>query len=144
MRMRIRGVALAMLLLMVGSLATAQVTDENEPAPYEKEEFPDWMLSVRRAEIIATGTLPLTILASRIVFSLVRFTVESIKAGAIDPDYAPWFFAPPGAPPLTQAQKLGVVGGAIGLSVIIAWIDYAILSAEADSASHLDRSSGTE
>ena len=122
-------------LLSVAFCAVGQVESETvESEPYREDEFPDWMISLRRAEIVATGTLPLTLLASRVVYSLIRFTVASIATGTINLDYAPGFFAPPGAPPLTQVGKLGVVAGAIGLSSIIAWIDYAILSAEAAEA----------
>lgn len=85
---------------------------------------PEWVRHLRRAEIVATGTLPLTLLASRLTYSLIRFAYQSIVAGQIELTYAPWFLAPPGAPELTTGEKIGVIGGAAGVSSILAYVDY--------------------
>lgn len=91
-------------------------TDQWEPAP--------WLKNLRRGEIVATGSFPLTLLASRLTYSLVRFSVKSIQAGQIDMNYAPWFLAPPGAPELEFVEKLGILSGAVGLSTLIAIADF--------------------
>ncbi|MEE8441247.1 MAG: hypothetical protein V3S41_05950 [Spirochaetia bacterium] len=85
---------------------------------------PKWARNLRRAEIVAIGSFPLTLLAARLTYSLLRFAVRSIQAGGIDVIYAPWFLAPPGSPELEFAEKLGIVAGATGLSSLIALIDY--------------------
>lgn len=87
-------------------------------------DTPQWAQDLRRAEIVASGSFPLALLMSRFVYSLVRFTVHSVEAGAVDVNYAPWFLAPPGAPQLLFSEKLGIVGGAVGLSSIVALIDF--------------------
>lgn len=131
MSSRVQRLSAVVLFLFVAFGSLAQTNSESsEPQPYAEDEFTGWMLSLRRAEIVATGTLPLTLLASRVVYSLIRFGIASISAGTVDLNYAPWFFAPPGAPDLTRTEKLGVVLGAIGLSSVIAWIDYLIVSSE--------------
>ena len=100
----------------------------------EEVSPPQWALNLRRAEIVATGSFPLTLLASRLAYSLIRFTVRSIQAGAIDVTYAPWFLAPPGSPELVILEKLAIVGGAVSLSSIIALIDYRRGLAEDEAA----------
>ena len=85
---------------------------------------PKWARNLRRAEIVAMGSFPLTLLAARLTYSLLRFAVRSIQAGGIDAIYAPWFLAPPGSPELEFAEKLGIVAGATGLSSLIALMDY--------------------
>jgi len=147
--MRSRMIACVLLLVVAGG-AFAQVpgTSENlppfrdEPAPASVPpalepggsgtppaeepvpEVPQWARDLRRAEIVATGSFPLTLLASRLVYSLLRFVVKSVQARAIDPAYAPWFLAPPGSPELEFSEKLGVLGGAGAFSMLIAFIDY--------------------
>ena len=121
---------LVLMLFVAASVACQTASGSDEPEPYQQEEFDDWMLALRRAEIVAAGSFPLSLLATRFVYSLVRFAVASIATGAIDLDYAPWFFAPPGAPQPTQLERLGIVGGALLFSGIIAWIDHAIISQE--------------
>jgi hypothetical protein len=83
-----------------------------------------WVRHLRRAEIVATGTLPLTLLASRLTYSLIRFAYQSIVAGQLELTYAPWFLAPPGSPELSTGEKLGVIGGAVAVSAILALVDY--------------------
>ena len=107
-----------------GDTEAVQVDEERETGRDVAESVPQWARDLRRAEIVATGTLPLTLLASRLTYSLVRFTYQSIVAGAIDPTYAPWFLAPPGSPELTTGEKLGVIGGAVTLSAVLAYVDF--------------------
>jgi hypothetical protein len=122
--MRTRGFILLVILLCgIATGVVAESTAGSEPEPYTSEEFPLWARNLRRAEIVATGTLPLTLLASRLIYGLVRFVVKSIQAGAIDMAYAPGFLSSPGAVPLTRTEKLGILGGAGGLSIVVALID---------------------
>ena len=103
---------------------SADEAPDNEAAPLT----PQWALNLRRAEIVATGSFPLTLLASRLTYSLLRFAVKSIQSSiagdGIDMSYAPWFLAPPGSPELEFTEKLGIVAGAASLSSLIALIDY--------------------
>jgi hypothetical protein len=131
-----RALLLALIALAAPVAVTAQANDappadEESTIEVRESEPPAWARDLRRAEIVATGTLPLTLLASRLTYSLVRFAVQSVIAGGVSATYAPWFLAPPGSPDLTTVEKLGVVGGAVGLSGLIAIIDYRRGRAEA-------------
>lgn len=97
---------------------------EDAGADAATEETPLWARNLRRAEIIATGSFPLTLLAARLSYSLLRFAVRGLQDPENAAIYAPWFLAPPGSPELEFSEKLGIVAGAAGLSSLIALIDY--------------------
>ena len=121
----VRRVTAILLLLLVTFQCVAQSVDIDLPEaePYSEEEFSDFALNLRRAEIVATGTFPLTLLASRLLYGLVRFAVRSIQAGSIAMAYAPAFLSVPGAVPLSRGEKFIILGGAGLLSTTIALID---------------------
>lgn len=134
-----RTIAAVMVLLLVfaGPLLAqspeGEADGESEQLESAEKPLPGWVLDLRRAEIVAAGSFPLTLLASRIVYSLARFTVRSIRARAIDMNYAPWFLAPPGAPELETGEKLGIVLGAVSLSGVVAFLDFRLGRAEEDA-----------
>ena len=105
------------------SQADAAPSDE-EAAETPPVETPQWARNLRRAEIVATGSFPLTLLAARLTYSLLRFAVHGIQDPSTAMAYAPWFLAPPGSPELEFTEKLGIVAGAASLSSLIALIDY--------------------
>jgi hypothetical protein len=111
-------------LLMILLLCSFLYADTAVPTPYHPDEFPRWALDLRRGEIIAFGVFPLSLLASSLLYDLGRFGVRSVQAGRLDADYAPWFFAPPGAPELTDGERIGILVGAVGISVTIALVDH--------------------
>ena len=122
-----RLVLVVILLLAASFAAVAQESDTitvDDARPYDQEEFPRWARDLRRAEIVATGTLPLTLLASRLLYGLGRFAYFSIAGGALDPNYLPPLFAPPGAEPYTRTDNLWIIAGSVSLSGAIAFIDY--------------------
>lgn len=123
------GLLVLLVLPLVAPVAGAQQAAApprvDEAEPYDEAEFPQWALDLRRAEIVALGALPITLLASRLLYGLGRFTVESIRARQIAPAYLPPFLAPPGAVPLTREDNLWIIGGAVSLSTVVAIIDYA-------------------
>ena len=97
---------------------------ETPTAEIPPVETPQWARNLRRAEIVATGSFPLTLLAARLTYSLLRFAVHGIQDPSTAMAYAPWFLAPPGSPELEFTEKLGIVAGAASLSSLIALIDY--------------------
>jgi hypothetical protein len=109
-------VVLLSLLVMAG-LSWGQEA-EHVPEPYEPEEFSPWLRDLRRAEIIAVGSFPITFVFANLGYSLVRYAV---KGG--DPEYAP---VGSNRIPLSRQESLGVLAGAAALSVTVAVIDYAI------------------
>ena len=124
-----RAIALTVLLLVTAALC-AQPTGGpplvDDAEPYDPAEFPGWALDLRRGEIIAFGSLPISLLASRLIYGFGRFVVRSIQAGAVAPEFLPQFLAPPGAIPLTRDENARIVVGAVSLSVAVAVFDYAI------------------
>jgi hypothetical protein len=65
--------------------AEAPGADEHVPEPYRPEEFPDWALDLRRAEIVFFGSLPFSLFFTFEAYDLGRFV-----AGGFDPLLAPW------------------------------------------------------
>ena len=114
-----RCVALLLLMVMLTGMSPAAHADNATPAPYTPQEFPGWALNLRRGEIIAIGVFPISLLASSILYDVVRYSYQRF-----DPDYAPWFFAPPGAPQLSDAERVGILFGAVGISLTIAVVDF--------------------
>ena len=55
------------------------------PEPYRPEEFPDWALDLRRAEIVFFGSLPFSLFFTFEAYDLGRFV-----ASGFDPLLAPW------------------------------------------------------
>jgi hypothetical protein len=95
--------------------ATATTPANTEPAPYRPDEFPDWALKLRRAEIISAGTIPITFLVTFFAYDLIRFGVHQG-----DPLYNPFT----GSVSYTDGEKMGTVLTACGISIGIALIDF--------------------
>lgn len=94
----------------------------SSPVPYQKEEFPAWLLDLRRADIVAFGSLPFTLF-------FTTFAVDSYRFYSNDWDrrYAPWPLKAPGAIEMDENQRIASFSVAIGLSVVIAVVDYLIV-----------------
>jgi hypothetical protein len=121
-----RVVAVLLLCLLTAAGAVA----EEEPEPYSPEEFPQWALDVRRAEIVALGVYPIAYLFTTLAYDLFRFTRESIDRGAVATEYAPLFFAPPDAPGYDRDERRGVFVASISVSALVAVADYLLGRAE--------------
>lgn len=90
-----------------------------EPVPYERSEFPEWAHALRRAEVMAIGSLPLTLFGVRLLYDFTRYAAHGFA-----PEVRPFPFRPiGGGPTLTETEMLGIVIGAAALSVAIALID---------------------
>jgi hypothetical protein len=125
----------ALLLLVLIAWNSAAQQDAQAPTapnaePYEEGEFPEWARTARRAEIVALGSLPISLLASRLLYTLGRFVVVSIAQGSLLPEYLPPFLAPPNAVPLSREDNAWILVGAVSISGIIAAVDYALGAAE--------------
>ena len=121
-----------------GSSATASTT--LQPVPYQPDEFPQWAKDLRRAEIITIGVFPFAYLYTNAMYDLGRFLVLSIAGSSDASNYAPWFFAPPTKPGLTDGEKVGILVGSIGVAVLVAFLDYTIGKASRDKASQAEGS----
>lgn len=116
--------------------ATANASTTLQPVPYQPDEFPQWAKDLRRAEIITIGVLPFAYLYTNAMYDLGRFLVLTIAGNPSAGNYAPWFFAPPTKPGLTDGEKVGILVGSIGVAALVALLDYTIGKAREKNASH--------
>jgi hypothetical protein len=129
-----RSATLVLLLCMVAAPVTysqdgqdgpdRQEGRDGEPIPYDTEEFPDWALKLRRAEVIAVGTFPLAFLGSKLGYDLLRFAWKSVEAGEVQQDYAPWFFGPSGPMEMNRQERRGIIVASISISAAVSLLDY--------------------
>ena len=91
--------------------------------PYTDEEFPAWMLTARRFEVIAVGAFPFAFMNANWWFDIGRYTGKYIQGDSDASSYVPWPLSPASKPANTKAENAGVLLGSIGLSLIIALID---------------------
>jgi len=89
---------------------------EHEPEPYTEEEFPQWLKALRRGEIIALGSLPLTFAFSFIIYDVARYIYHGF-----DRNYLP--IASPSPVPYTLTENVGVLIAAGTGSMLLAVID---------------------
>lgn len=127
-----RAVALLLAALLLAALPPVPLGAQSAPIelpdaePYEPDEFPQWAGDLRRAEIVAVGSLPIALLVSRLFYGFGRFAVESIRAGAAAPAFLPPGIAPPGSVPYTRDDNVRIILGAVSLSGVVALIDFAL------------------
>lgn len=50
------------------------------PAPYRRDEFPQWTLDLRRAEVITVGSFPLSFMLSALLYDATYFAIDSIES----------------------------------------------------------------
>lgn len=135
-RRRVRILLAGCLLVVLAGTGWTQEDSGRTVAPnaepYEEGEFPQWARSLRRAEVIGLGTLPITLLASRILYGIGRFAVVSIAQGGFAVGYLPPVVAPPNAVPLSREDNVRIVIGAVTLSSTVALIDYLLGQSELD------------
>lgn len=103
--------------------------DELKPEPYKPEEFPQWAHDLRRAEIIAFGSLPFTLF-------FVKFAIDSFRYADNDWDrrYAPWPLKSAGAIEMDEDQKIAALVAAGFGSVLLAFVDHIVVSMRRSSA----------
>lgn len=105
----------------------AQEGVPGEPVPYERSEFPEWAHALRRAEVTAIGSLPLTLFGVRLIYGFARYAAHGFASAGSEPatwpDVRPFPFGPIGGSGLTDTEELGIIIGAVALSLTIALID---------------------
>ena len=117
------------LVVAVFTVAGAPWVPAQEPArvpePYAPEEFSASMQALRRAEIVAIGSYPFTLLFSILVYDYARWAGQGFAGEA-----AP-FRRPLGEEPFSNDEKVGIAIGAAAAAVAIAAADYLLGSVEA-------------
>ncbi len=128
-----------LLVLLVFAVVSPGFTQSSDTADvpgaeeYEPEEFSPFVRDLRRAEIVAIGSIPLTLLATRLLYGVGRFTVQSIRSSSVATEYLPELFAPPGYVPLTRTDNAWILAGTATLSLSIALADYLLGRADQGS-----------
>lgn len=90
--------------------------------PYTKDEFPDWLHDLRRAEIVSLGSLPFVTLGVTLGYSLYRYFSHDMN-----PDYFPNPFAKSSsAARLTTDEQLGILFTSLGVSAAVGIADFTI------------------
>jgi len=110
---------------------SAEVEDAE---PYEPGEFPDWAFDLRRAEIVLFGSLPFTLLFSRLFYGLGRYAFHSYQAGESVPEFLPPLFAPAGSGDYTADDQLRIALLAVSASAGVALLDFVLGLLRADES----------
>jgi hypothetical protein len=119
-----RSVSFFLLILMSLQLLTspslfAQTTTTTEPEPLE---LPQWAKDLRRAEIVAFGSLPFTMFFATTIMDTFRY----VNHGN-DIAYAPWPMKGAGAVNMNTDEAVLTIMGAIGGSLLISLADYLVV-----------------
>ncbi len=109
------------LLFFLGNWVWTEDLKTKDPVPYAPEEFPSWARALRRGEIVALGLFPFVFLFSSLAYDTFRFA-----ASGGNPNYAPGPFQNPGAAPLSQQERMGVLVVSVSVSALLAFVDYII------------------
>ncbi len=110
-----------LFLLFLSIIATSFLPAQQLPPPdplmpeeYDPEEFPMWAHDLRRYEVIAIGSYPITFFATSLVYD---FSVYA--SNGFDPSYS--------MGSQRDSQDIGIiVGSAAAVSLIIATVDLII------------------
>ncbi|MBD3284680.1 hypothetical protein GF395_04565 [Candidatus Uhrbacteria bacterium] len=93
-------------------------TEERIPEPYDPEEFSDALKDLRRAEIVAIGSFPITFVLANLGYGVYRYA-----SNGFDAEYAP---LGPNRQPRDRSESINIVVAAASLSVTVAILDYLI------------------
>ena len=86
--------------------------------PYNDEEFPKWVLDIRRGEVIFFGTIPITFFASSLSYDLFRYAFNNF-----DSNLVPALFGNTTPPVLNNDEKLQIIMVSVSLSAFLAVLD---------------------
>lgn len=98
------------------------------PEPYSRHEFSTVLHDLRRAEIIAIGAFPFTLLIAAVVYDYARWAGQGFVSKE-----AP-FRRPLGTDPFENQEKIGISVAAVGIALSIALADYLLGQAERNKA----------
>jgi hypothetical protein len=121
-----------LLMLFAASLVGAQAVSTTTttippkalPEPYRSTEFPDWLLALRRFEIISLGAFPIMLFYSRVLLDAGRFIINGFDA-----QYAPWPFKNELSYNPVASEQWLAVGLAGGLATTVGIIDFLLVDA---------------
>jgi hypothetical protein len=120
-----------LLCLLPARLQAADAADTDKsktpaadsvPAPYDPEEFPLWARDLRRAEVVAFGSLPFALFFSKTAVDTVRYAQHDW-----DRAYAPWPLKAAGAVAMTEDEYKRSFAIACAGAISVALVDYIIV-----------------
>lgn len=103
-------------LLIVSLLSPAFSENTPTPEPYTEEEFPSYLHSLRRAEIVSLGSVPFIMFTLSISLMIVKGFTSAKGTGKS------FVF---GAP-LSEKEQFALLGSSIGLGVCVGLCDFVI------------------
>jgi hypothetical protein len=122
-----RAAAFRLLSLLALAIAWAPhlgFAEERVPEEYKTEEFPAWALKLRRAEIVAVGSLPFSLFVVTFSSDSIRYFLHAGEDTAAQ--YAPWPFRTSSRAAYTTGEAIAVGVGVLVCSAAVALADYLI------------------
>ncbi|MDR0878282.1 MAG: hypothetical protein LBN21_09525 [Treponema sp.] len=116
-------IALMCVITIPFSGVYAQAANPSLPPVELYPEFPRWSRDLRRAEIIAFGSLPFTMFTATTVMDSIRWGENNW-----DTKYAPWPIKSAGAVSMTNSEQEMTFIIAASASVAVALADFIIIS----------------
>ena len=120
--------------ILVPAEASGQAKAAVKVEPFKAEEFPSWALDLRRADIIAFGSLPFTVFFAQFAIDSWRYS-QHIN----DRRYAPWPLKPAGAIEMDESQRKAAFAAGCAGAVAVALVDYIIMTVRRNSAARSER-----
>lgn len=90
--------------------------------PYSADEFPQWARDLRRAEVVAFGSLPFALFFSKTAIDSYRYSQNDW-----DRRYAPWPLKSAGAVPMTENEYKTTFATACAVALAVALADYIVV-----------------
>jgi hypothetical protein len=130
------GKYLLFLMLLIAPLgrAAAQTTPVLPSQDYKPHEFPLWARDLRRAEIVAFGSFPFTVLLGTFVVETITFINHDWDAR-----YRPWPFKSAGGVAMSRDDRILALEMAALGSVIISLADFIIVRYKRNQAERAAR-----
>ncbi|MDR2760040.1 MAG: hypothetical protein LBB78_11750 [Spirochaetaceae bacterium] len=123
---RVFGVALFFVFFSLNIAVHAQTSSSSTTimpsVEFDTSAFPQWAKDLRRAEIVAFGSFPFTILLASFTTDTIRFANNNW-----DTRYAPWPIRSAGGIEMDSKQRVITIGAAAAGSILISLADYFIV-----------------
>ena len=130
-----RWAALTMVFLLALQTLSAQQSGANGQTEaeeqtesigeaYQDDEFPVWLHSLRRAEVVLVGAFPITTLFSSLAYDGFKTVRTAVQEGAVEGS------ANAELGQFTDAERKGILIAGVSLSAIVSLVDFLIVSRE--------------
>ena len=90
--------------------------ESTDPEPYDKEEFPQWALDLRRFEIVSLGSIPFAMIGVTMAYGAIEMNRGNMNS-------LPNPLSPSS---LSEHEQLKVVGMTVCAGLVIGLVDYTV------------------